>query len=525
MTCDANRLMTLKDLAIVVCAETWGSLDHPVGDIVYDSRRATPGSVFVAIRGFAQDGHDFVTDAVTRGAVGVISQRAAPADLPCTWLRVPDARLALAQAAAAFYHHPSREISLIGVTGTNGKTTTTYMLAAILGSTGRPVARLATTGYRIAGEEIPADRTTPEASDIQRLLRQAVGAGCHYGVMEVSSHALELKRVHGCAFVAAIFTNLTPEHLDFHGTMDAYFVAKRKLFDGTLGSPPALAVINMDDPWGRKLRDVCRGDVLTYGLTPRADVSAERWQMSFGGTTVVLRTPTGQADVRSPFLGRPNVYNLLAAAATALGLGVSLEDVVRGIETCEPVPGRFERVSVPETDIPFLVIVDYAHTEDALRNLLETVRELSPGRLITVFGCGGDRDRTKRARMGAVAGELSDFVVVTSDNPRSEDPAAIIAEIERGLTPTGTPYLKSVDRAEAIEQAVAQAHAGDIVVVAGKGHETEQVFADRTIPFDDREVAREALRRRFRPSARIGGGSDMACVTLATSLLLGGVLV
>lgn len=514
-------MMTLKELANIVRAEATGPLDLPVSDIAYDSRRVSPGSVFVAIRGLKQDGNRFIGDAMSRGAVGIISEAPRPLEFSRAWLRVPDARRALAEAAAAFYHHPSREMKVIGVTGTNGKTTTTYLLASILRAAGQPVARLGTTSYQIGDEEVPADRTTPEAPDIQRFLRRAAEAGCRYGVVEVSSHALELQRVYGCEFAAAVFTNLTPDHLDFHGTMDAYFAAKRKLFDGTTGRPPALAVINVDDPWGRRLRDIVQGPVVTYGLASPADISVSRWEMSFSGTTVTLRTPMGEVMMRSPLLGRWNVYNVVAAAATVVGLGLPLDDVAGGVEVCESVPGRFELVRLSDRSVPFLVIVDYAHTEDALRNLLETARGLSPRRLLTVFGCGGDRDRTKRAPMGAVAGRLSDLVIVTSDNPRSEDPEAIMAEIEVGLKPTGTPYLMIVDRREAIERAVAEARPGDIVILAGKGHETEQVFADRTIPFDDREVARAALRKRFGPSEQDTGTSregELAAVVCAVVL-------
>lgn len=512
----------------MINAEATGSLTLAVSDIAYDSRRVSPGSVFVAIRGMKQDGNRFVGDAISRGAVGIISEAPRPSDCSVAWLRVPDARLALAQAAAAFYHHPSRDMKLIGVTGTNGKTTTTYLLTAMFRSAGERVARMGTTSYQIGDDEIPAERTTPEAPDIQRFLRDAVTAGCRYGIMEVSSHALELKRVNECEFAAAVFTNLTPDHLDFHGTMDAYFTAKRKLFDGTTGKPPELAVINVDDPWGRKLREAFQGPVVTYGVTPLADVWARQWEMSFSETTVMLQTPIGQAMVRSPLLGRPNVYNLLAAAATALGLGLPLDDIVRGIEACESVPGRFELVRLSDRRVPFLVVVDYAHTEDALRNLLETARGLSPRRVLTVFGCGGDRDRTKRAPMGAVAGRLSDLVIVTSDNPRSEDPEEIMAQIEVGLKPTATPYLMIVDRRAAIERAIAEARPGDIVIVAGKGHETEQIFADRAIPFDDRDVARAALRKRFGSTEQDNGmprGGELAATAFALVLALAGRMV
>ncbi|MCS6816033.1 MAG: UDP-N-acetylmuramoyl-L-alanyl-D-glutamate--2,6-diaminopimelate ligase [Blastocatellia bacterium] len=491
--------MTLRQAVEVTKARAFGPLEERVTAIAYDSRRVAPGSLFVAIRGFQQDGNAFIPEALARGAVAIVSENSCPPDFPRAWLQVEDARRALAELAAAFYDHPSRTLTLIGVTGTNGKTTTTYLIDAVIRATGERSARLGTTTYKIGDEEIPAERTTPEAPEIQRFLRRAVEAGCRYAVLEVSSHALELKRVHGCEFTAAVFTNLTPEHLDFHGTMEAYFAAKRKLFDGTLGKAPEIAILNGEDPYARELVAVSRGRVLTYGETS-GDVFARSVTFSLEGTQLMVRTPQGDVSLRSRLLGRPNVRNILAAVATGLALGFSLEEIAKGIELCPRVPGRFEVVSEPTH--PLLVLVDYAHTEDALRNLLQTAHDLRralsiEGRLLTVFGCGGDRDRRKRAPMGEVAGALSHLVIVTSDNPRSEDPEAILAEIETGLARTNTPYLKIVDRAEAIRMAIALAEPGDIVLIAGKGHETYQVLKDRIIPFDDREVARAALKERF----------------------------
>lgn len=490
---------TVRQAVEATKALAFGPLEDQVRAIAYDSRRVVPGSLFVAIRGFQQDGNAFIPEALARGAVAIVSEDPCPPDFPCAWLQVEDARRALAELAAAFYDHPSRALTLIGVTGTNGKTTTTYLIDAVLQAAGEGSARLGTTTYKIGSEEIPAERTTPEAPEIQSFLRRAVEAGCRYAVLEVSSHALELKRVHGCEFTVAVFTNLTPEHLDFHGTMEAYFAAKRKLFDGTLGRAPEIAILNAEDPRAADLVAVSRGRVLTYGETS-GEVSAGSVVFSLEGTRLTVRTPQGDVELRSRLLGRPNVRNILAAVATGIALGFSLEIVAKGIEACPQVPGRFEVVSEPEH--PMLVLVDYAHTEDALRNLLHTAHDLrralsSEGRLLTVFGCGGDRDRRKRAPMGETAGALSHLVIVTSDNPRSEDPEAILAEIEVGLMRTSTPYLKIVDRGEAIRMAIALAEPGDIVLIAGKGHETYQVLKDRIIPFDDREVARAALKERF----------------------------
>lgn len=491
--------MTLKQAVDVTRAQAFGPLEGVVTYLTYDSRRVVPGSLFVAIRGFQRDGNAFIPEALARGAVAIVSENPCPPDFPRTWLQVADARQALAELALLFFDYPSRALTLIGVTGTNGKTTTTYLIDAVIRAAGERSARLGTITYALDQQEIPAERTTPEAPEIQGFLRRAVEAGCRYAVLEVSSHALELKRVHGCEFTAAVFTNLTPEHLDFHGTMEAYFAAKRKLFDGTLGKAPEIAILNAEDPWAASLRTVSRGRVLTYGIS-LGDVCAREVSFSLQGTRLRARIPTGELAICCRLLGRPNVFNILAAVATGWALGFSPEIIARGIEACPPVPGRFEVVS--EREHPFLVIVDYAHTEDALRNLLQTAQDLlralsERGRILTLFGCGGDRDRRKRAPMGEIAGALSHLVIVTSDNPRSEDPEAIIAEIEAGVKRTPTPYLKVVDRGEAIRLAIELAQPGDLVLIAGKGHETYQVLKDRAIPFDDRDVARAALRERF----------------------------
>jgi UDP-N-acetylmuramoyl-L-alanyl-D-glutamate--2,6-diaminopimelate ligase len=405
---------------------------------------------------------------------------------------VPDARVALALVAAAAYGDPAAALELVGVTGTNGKTTTTHLIDAALRAAGRKVGLLGTVHYRIGERLAEATRTTPESADLQALLREMADAGCGEAVLEVSSHSLALERVHGCAFRVAVFTNLTRDHLDFHGDMSAYFVAKRKLFD-TLLRTDGTAVINADDDRAADLARASRGRVWTYALEREADFKAEALALSLGGTRFRVRTPLGVFEVETPLLGRFNVANVLGALGAALAREVEPRDALRGIAAVSGVPGRLERI---DSGLGFSVIVDYAHTDDALKNLLETVRELGPRRVITVFGCGGDRDRSKRPLMGMVAARLSDVVVVTSDNPRSEPPEAIIAEILRGMGGLQRGERHAVvDRRDAIAKAFELAGAGDAVVIAGKGHETSQVLRERSVPFDDRQVARDLLGR------------------------------
>jgi len=459
-----------------------------VTEVGYDSRRIGPGGAFVAIRGEVTDGNRFVEAVRKKGALAIVSER--PPDGAGPWVEVPDAREALALLSAAVLGEPARSLRLVGVTGTNGKTTTTYLIDAALRAAGYTVGLIGTIQYRIGGRLLEATRTTPESSDLQALFRQMADEGCTDAVMEVSSHSLDLKRVHGCAFQVAVFTNLTRDHLDFHGDMESYFAAKRRLFDTYL-SESGHAVINADDDRAGALAAASRGKVWTYGLENKADVSASGISLSLKGTRFRAHTPAGDFDVDTPLIGRFNVENFLAGLTAALALGLAPEVALRGLLTMTGVPGRLERVSAGQD---FAVIVDYAHTDDALKNLLETVRELKPRRLITVFGCGGDRDRTKRPLMGAVAARLSDVVVVTSDNPRSEPPEAILEEIQRGMNGNrrGERHMV-VDRREAIARALEMAGPGDAVVIAGKGHEAYQVLRDRTIPFDDRQVAREVL--------------------------------
>jgi UDP-N-acetylmuramoyl-L-alanyl-D-glutamate--2,6-diaminopimelate ligase len=474
-----------------------------VSAIAYDSRAVVPGSVFVALRGAHADGTAFARDAVARGAAIVVSDTPAPAGVAVPWLQVSDARLALAALAAAFYGDPSRDLVLVGITGTNGKTTTTYLLASIFEAAGVMCGRIGTIGYRIGDHEADGARTTPEAPDLQRLLREMVIRGAGACVIEVSSHALALRRADHLRFGAAVFTNLTRDHLDFHRDMEDYFEVKRRLFE--LLPNGGIGVSNLDDRRGPAFAAAAPRPV-SYAIDAPADVRPTGLSLSLDGLTFDVRTPRGTLHIRSPLVGRPNVYNILAAVATATALELPFNAIEQGVATLTSVPGRFQLVSDATDDVR--VVVDYAHTDDALKNLLETARPLASGRVVTVFGCGGDRDRTKRPLMGAVAARLSDLVIVTSDNPRSEDPARIIDEIKRGIVmpadraprgqplPGSTPCLAIVDRKAAIEKAVQDARPGDLVLVAGKGHEKTQAIGDRVLPFDDVEVARSALGRR-----------------------------
>ena len=506
--------MTLGDLLSAVAgrapfdvAASAAQADHAaatVASVTSDSREVVRGSVFVALRGLKTDGAAFARDAITRGAIAVVSEAAAPADAPVPWLQVSDARLALAALSAEFFGNPSSELVLVGITGTNGKTTTSYVLASIFEAAGIRCGRIGTVGYQVGDREVEATRTTPEAPALHRLLREMVAKGSGACVMEASSHALALRRVDYLHFSAAIFTNLTRDHLDFHRDMEEYFLAKRRLFE--LLPPGGVGVVNLDDRRGAALAAVAPRPV-TYAIDAPSDVRPGPLSLSLDGLAFEVRTPRGSLALRSSLVGRPNAYNILAAVGAAVALDLPFNAIQKGVANLTRVPGRFEVVSDPGDDVR--VVVDYAHTDDALKNLLETARPLSAGRLITVFGCGGDRDRPKRSLMGAVAARLSDLVVVTSDNPRSESPEQIIEEIKRGIvmpadrTSTksqggakATPYLAITDRKSAIERAVQEARSGDLVLVAGKGHEKYQEIGDRVLPFDDVEVAKSALARR-----------------------------
>ncbi|MFP5206302.1 MAG: UDP-N-acetylmuramoyl-L-alanyl-D-glutamate--2,6-diaminopimelate ligase [Acidobacteriota bacterium] len=475
--------------------------DVEITGIEYDSRRVRPGAVFVAMKGGSTDGNRFVSKAVAAGAAGVVTDSAPAFDhltvyepgLPV--LEVEHGRRALAQASAAFFGHPERRLAATGVTGTNGKTTTAFLTEALLNAAARKTVLIGTIEYHVAGETRPSVHTTPESRDLYELMAEGAGRGASELVMEVSSHALDQGRMAGVAFDVAIFTNLTRDHLDYHKTMERYFAAKRLLFDGNVYAAPRVAVINAGDARGEELAAAARAagaEIRTYGIG-KGDWRAAHYRLTPSGATIDLETPAGAAQLTSHLAGEVNILNLLAAFTAAHARGIPFEDLVAAAPMLKPVPGRFQPVHAGQ---PFTVIVDYAHTDDALRNLTALARQMTTPagrRVLTVFGCGGDRDRTKRPKMGQAAGEGSDFVVATSDNPRSEDPRAILAEIEPGLRATGIQYIVEPDRAAAIRQALEAAAPGDVVLIAGKGHEKEQILADRTIPFDDAEIALSAL--------------------------------
>jgi len=472
-------------------AETSGDADLEITAVSHDSRRSGPGALFVGIRGLVTDGNDFVEAARKKGAVAICSEE--PPRGEGTWVRVGNAREALALCSAAVLGDPARSLDLVGVTGTNGKTTTTYLIDSALRAAGESVGLIGTVEYRVGNRIAEAVRTTPESSDLQALLREMADASCRRAVLEVSSHSLALQRVHGLEFKVAVFTNLTRDHLDFHGDMDGYFAAKRTLFEKLL-RPDGHAILNLDDDRAAELRRVSRGRVWTYSLEdPKADLFAEDLRLGLDRTRLRARTPAGVLELESALVGRFNVQNLLAALGAGLALGLPADAVQRGLATLQGVPGRMEKVALGQD---FTVLVDYAHTDDALKNLLETVRGLGPRRVITVFGCGGDRDRSKRPLMGAVAARLSDVVILTSDNPRSEPPEAILDEIRRGIPASrAQDTLVIPDRRDAIARALEMGREGVCVVIAGKGHESYQVLRERTVPFDDRQVARDVLAR------------------------------
>lgn len=470
-----------------------------VSGLEYDSRRIKPRSVFVAMRGETSDGNQFIDKAIANGAVAVVTDSAAEQPrASVAWARVPHGRRALARLSANFYKRPAERLPIIGITGTNGKSTTAFLIESILKTALRKTALIGTIEYHIAGKILPAPHTTPESLDLNRMLNQALGDGSTEAVMEVSSHALAQERVYGIPFDVAIFTNLTRDHLDYHHTMDEYFRSKQVLFQGCGTDAPRVAVVNIDDEYGRKLVKTAQkqgSGVLTYGLTT-GDFRAENLSITSRGSRFDLVTPNGPVPLFTPLIGKVNVYNSLAAAAASHARGCKPEAISQGVGNLARVPGRFERVDCQQ---PFTVVVDYAHTDDALRNLMALAREFvheagNHGRVITVFGCGGDRDRAKRPLMGEAAGRGSDLAVLTSDNPRSEDPLAIINDALVGLQRCSAPYKIEPDRKAAMRLAIDEAHPGDIVLIAGKGHEKVQVLRDETIPFDDVEVAREILR-------------------------------
>ena len=461
-----------------------------VAGLEYDSRRVQPGFLFFAFPGARADGREFAQQAIDRGAVAAVSELPAPGGFRGAWIEVEHGRQALALAARNFYGNPAERLKLTGVTGTNGKTTTTFLIDAVLRSAGITTALVGTIEYRLAGEVRAAVNTTPESLDLYRIFQELEQAGGTHATMEVSSHALALGRVYGITFHTAVFTNLTRDHLDFHHTMEDYFAAKHLLFaSGDSGSAaPAWAVINHDDPYGRRIHPAPH--TLRYGFEEGADLRGSSLNMNFEGLRFTVQQGAERVRLTSPLVGKFNAYNILAACGAALSYGLDWNTIATAIANCPRVPGRFESVQQGQ---PFLVVVDYAHTDDALRNVISVARELHPKRVITLFGCGGDRDRSKRPLMAQAASQASDFVVLTSDNPRSEDPIAIMNDALVGLRRFDTLHIVEPDRAKAIRAALKEAEAGDIVILAGKGHETYQVLKDRVIHFDDREVARGVL--------------------------------
>jgi len=461
-----------------------------VKGIEYDSRRVGEAYLFFAFEGQHADGRRFAADAIRRGAVAVVSQSARPAEFSGAWIEVEHGRRALALAARNFYGKPDERIAVTGITGTNGKTTTGFLVDAVLRAANKTTALIGTIEYHLGAQVLPAVNTTPESLDVLRILTQLESIGGSHLTMEVSSHALALGRVYGLHFHTAIFTNLTRDHLDFHSTMEEYFLAKRLLFEGAGAPPPRFAVLNRDDAYAKRI-PALGTEVFWYGLGEGATVRATGVSSTIQGLRFEVQYGQTRLPVESALMGRINVYNILAACSAGFSFGLSPETIAKGIAECRAVAGRFERVDEGQ---PFGVVVDYAHTDDALRNTIAIARELSPKRVITLFGCGGDRDRAKRPLMGQAAAENSDFVVLTSDNPRSEDPIDIMNDALVGLRRRDTPHLIEPDRGTAIRRAIEQAQPGDLVILAGKGHETYQVLKDGTIPFDDRQVAKQLLR-------------------------------
>lgn len=470
----------------LVCRADFGA-DPEIRKLDYDSRQVGCGSLFFAIRGTRTDGHRFLPDAVSRGAAAVMSEQSVPAGFGLPWIQVTSIRKAMATCSDRFFGCPSRSLRLAGITGTNGKTTTAYLVHAIGGLRG-PCLMMGTVQTVIGNDALDSKLTTPESVDIHGVLRAAADRGCALGVMEVSSHALAFDRVYGCRFPVAVFTNLTQDHLDFHPDLESYFQSKARLFDPAYNPDVAACIVNGDDPWGKRLLETAPG-AISYGLGPDCAIHPRQLESDHRGIRMSAAFFGSQLDLESPMVGRHNVYNLLAAAGAAHGLGLAAPEIQEGIARLSVVPGRFEKV---ELDLPFTVVIDYAHSPDALENVLRLAREVTRNRLICLFGCGGDRDRAKRPQMGAIAVRAADLVVITSDNPRTEDPAEIVADIELGLPEVRNHVETVIDRRQAIRRALELARPGDLVVLAGKGHETYQEINGQRFPFDEREIVREA---------------------------------
>lgn len=494
-------MVSLKELLIGIdVKDSKCARNLKIRGIAYDSREVQPGYLFVCIEGYKTDGHNYVRDAVNNGAILIVAQRKVPYMDEVSWIIVEDTRKVLALLSAEFFGHPSDYLKIIGVTGTNGKTTTTHLIESILKANGAKVGLIGTINNKIGDKILPVKNTTPESLDLQKLLREMVTAKCTHVVMEVSSHALDLDRVIGVEYDVAVFTNITQDHLDFHENMDNYFKAKSKLF-ANLGAADRkpydkFAVINLDDPSGKELTKLSGGKVLTYSVRNDSNFKANNIEIDIRGVTFEVATPDGKLTLELQLTGLFSVYNSLAALAVGLSQNIEVEKIKSSLEKIPGVAGRFENIDCGQK---FAVIVDYAHTPDSLENVLKTAKEITSGQLITVFGCGGDRDKTKRSIMGEVSGKLSDFTVITSDNPRSERPEEIIEQIEEGINRIvgDDRYVKISDRRAGIEYAIQIAKKGDIVLIAGKGHETYQIIGDRVLAFDDKEVAKKALEKRL----------------------------
>ncbi|MBQ7037046.1 MAG: UDP-N-acetylmuramoyl-L-alanyl-D-glutamate--2,6-diaminopimelate ligase [Clostridia bacterium] len=458
--------------------------DTEITAVTNDSRKVTKGSLFVAVRGYQTDGHAYIEKAIEKGAAAILCEEPVKTDVPC--VVCADTRRALAEVGALFYGEPSKKLKIIGVTGTNGKTTTTYLIKQILDLLGYKTGLIGTNQNIIGDEILPAARTTPESIDLQKLFRDMVEKGVTHVIMEVSSHSLALSRTHGIVFHEAVFTNLTQDHLDFHETMENYMEAKAKLF-----SQSRHGVINLDDPWGEKILEKAECPVMTFGTKKAADLFGENIRLSERGVIVSTKLGGEKYEIRLGIPGMFSVYNALSATAACLGMGIPMDDILKGLVLAKGVKGRAEVVPL---SAPYTVLIDYAHTPDGLENIIKTVRGFAKGRVITMFGCGGDRDRTKRPIMGEVAASLSDFSVVTSDNPRTEDPMAIIRDIEEGLSAYKDKYHVVANRKEAIRYAMGMAREGDVIILAGKGHETYQILKDETIDFDERAIVKEIFK-------------------------------
>lgn len=496
--------MILKELLDVLNKpEVNGGIDVQIGDITYDSREVKRGSLFVAVKGFKTDGHRYIADAVKRGASAVVVEDAVNISKgDVTVITVPDTRNVLALLSARFYGDPSRRLRMIGITGTNGKTTTSYLIKSIIEKAGKKAGLLGTISYIIGDGVMPAPHTTPESSDLQKYLSQILDAGAEYAVMEVSSHALELNRTANCEFDIGVFTNLTQDHLDFHKTMEDYFNAKLKLFTSLNNERGKMAkkvgIINIDDPYSNRILSAMTVKAVTYGFSENADIRPEEIEVNVDGIRFRAVTSRGDFPIESKLTGKYNILNILAAIAVGQSLGFDNSAIQEGIRCLSSVSGRFEKIDEGQD---FSVVVDYAHTEDALKRILEAIRVFAKGRVITVFGCGGDRDRGKRPKMGEAAGKLSEIVILTSDNPRSEEPHEIIKEIEEGIKRKRNgrlrEYLIIPDRKEAIYRAIEMAEKDDVILIAGKGHEDYQIIGDKKLHFDDRDAAREAIKKRL----------------------------